>query len=337
VDRISIAYNGLCATQNAVYRDWQLEERAQKSGFAIVPIAKKSARLHIEINYSSSNSPKNLVGIPRENRVLFALEPRAVLPMQHRKRVKEKFGLVLVSSPNQLQHPRDVFFDYGFLFPKDNMKFDSPRKIGSLALLNANKSSFVSGSQYKTRKSLVNRLASLGFFVTIAGAGWSKSFQEQTLDSMGSLLFCLSQGEWPDLSRFSFPTRPKRPNIKFSGAVPDGNVFLQQHEFALIVENDPDYISEKLFNALESGCIPLYLGPRLSTLGIPETVIVDLTRETDSSLLLLRSDSNRKELVRMAGQSYIKRPDVKEYWSHESGILRFFEALAAHLKNQVRV
>lgn len=335
MQRISIAFQGLCATQNSVYRDWFLEERARKSSFVILPIGDKSVRFHIEINYSSQYSPKNLHGVPRPNRVLFVLEPRAVLPMQHTKQLKEEFGLVLVTSPNQINHPADVYFDYGFLFPGEKTLSDLPRKTGSLALLNANKSSFVSGSQYKTRKQLVKRLASLGFFVTIAGAGWSKNFQEQTIDSVGSLLFCLSQRQWPDISRWSMPIKPKPPNIRFSGEVENGNRFLQDHEFALIVENDPKYVSEKLFNALEAGCVPLYLGPKLGDFGIPESLIVDLTEETDSSLIHLRSDTTRKDLVRKAGQDWILRPEVQKYWSHEAGVLRFFEVLRASLNNQV--
>ena len=332
MESISIAFNGLCATQDAIYRDWLLEEAARKSGFVISPIGDKCTRLHVEINYSSEKSPKNLRGIPRENRVLFALEPRAVLPMQHRKRIRDKFGMVLVSSPDQLQSPTDVYFDYGFLFPKEQVASELPRKMGSVAMLNANKSSFVSGSQYKDRKSLIKKLARLGFSVTIAGAGWGKSFWTQILDSVRSLLFCLSQGEWPDITRFSMPIRLNLSNIKFSGVVADGNLFYRQHEFALIVENDPQYISEKLFHALESRCIPLYLGPKLQTIGLPESLIVDLSKESESSLsMLLLSDAPKKDFVRKAGNCYITDPDVQKYWSHRSGVLRLFSSLRDYL------
>jgi hypothetical protein len=204
-------------------------------------------------------------------------------------------------------------------------------------MLNANKSSFVGGSQYSTRRSLIKRLATLGFSVTVAGAGWSKSFQEQIKDSIGSFLFCLSQGELPDVTRFRVPIRPNIQNVRFSGIVADGNLFLQEHEFALVVENDPDYVSEKLFNALEAGCIPLYLGPRLRKLGIPESLIVDLGSETDSSLMSLRSDAARKDSIGKLGRSYIMRPDVQEYWSHEAGVKRFFEALRSRLSGQIGI
>ena len=332
VESISIAFNGLCVTQDPIYRDWLLEEAARKSGFVISPIGDKCTRLHVEINYSSEKSPKNFRGIPRENRVLFALEPRAVLPMQHRKRVRRRFGLVLVSSPNQVHSPTDVYFDFGFLFPKEQVASELPRKMGSVAMLNANKSSFVSGSQYNVRKSLIKKLAHTGFSVTIAGAGWERSFPAQILDSVRSLLFCISQGEWPDVTRFSIPIKLSLPNVEFSGVVADGDLFYRQHEFALIVENDPQYISEKLFHALESGCVPLYLGPKLQTIGVPESLIVDLSKESESSLsMLLRSDAPQKDLVRKAGKSYMTDPGVQEYWSHRSGVLRFFSSLREYL------
>lgn len=289
-------------------------------------------KLHLEINYSDRKSPTNLRGIPRSKLVLFALEPRAVIPRQHRLGLRKKFGLVLVSSPDQLIAPNDAFENYGFLSKAKQEPLDQPRGVGRVALLNANKSSWVSGSQYKTRKSFARKLAGLGFEVTIAGEGWGRGFHAEFLDSVRSLVFCVSQGEFPDFSRFSLPINPKLQNLTLGGVVDDGLQFLRRCEFALVIENDLHYLSEKVFNTLEAGCIPLYLGPKLSKFGIPESIVVDLSKETDDSLQLLKSDASQKELLVREGESFLASTGVREYWSHEAGLGRLFARLRTYLR-----
>ena len=326
-----MAFNGECATQLSIFREWPIIEAARSHGFEIAPTGDLSVRLHVEINYSDRKSHKNLRGIPRSKLVLFALEPRAVIPRQHRLGLRKKFGLVLVSSPDQLILHNDVFVNYGFL-PKDKQKLlAGPRGLGSLAVLNANKSSWVSGSQYKTRKSFARKLAGLGFEVTIAGEGWGRGFHAEFLNSVKSLVFCVSQGEFPDFSRFSLPINPKLQNLTVGGVIDDGFQFLRGFEFALVIENDLQYLSEKVFNALEAGCIPLYLGPKLSKFGIPESIVVDLSKETAASLERLKSDAAQKELILKAGKSFLASTGVRDYWSHEAGLSRFFACLRTYL------
>ena len=331
LERVSVAFDGQCATQHRIFTKWPIVQAARGNGFEITPIGDETVRLHLEINYSQRRSPGNIQGIPRSKLVLFALEPRAVLPSQHRRAVREKFGLVLVSSPDQLKTPTDVFFNYGLLGQSKSLPLELSRSHGSVAIMNANKSSWVSGSQYKTRKLFIKKLASLGFDVSIAGAGWGRSVRAELNDLARSLVFCISQGEAPDLTRFSWPINPQLSNSRFVGVIDDGNAFLQRHEFALVIENDLDYLSEKLFSALESGCIPLYLGPNLSKFGVPESIAIDLAKETEASLKLLMNDEVQKESIRIAGQSFITRADTREYWSHDAGLFRLFSTLRTYL------
>jgi hypothetical protein len=41
-----------------------------------------------------------------------------------------------------------------------------------------------------------------------------------------------------------------------------------------VIENSPDYVSEKLFDVLVHGVVPLYVGPPLEEFGIPSSLVV---------------------------------------------------------------
>lgn len=59
----------------------------------------------------------------------------------------------------------------------------------------------------------------------------------------------------------------------YSGVIANKNDVLTNYKFALVIENSCDYVSEKLFDALRSGVIPLYLGPDLRLFGIPDNLV----------------------------------------------------------------
>ena len=55
----------------------------------------------------------------------------------------------------------------------------------------------------------------------------------------------------------------------YLGEVLDKRSVLSMYKYCLVIENSSDYLSEKLFDALLSGCIPIYVGPDLANFEIP--------------------------------------------------------------------
>ena len=47
------------------------------------------------------------------------------------------------------------------------------------------------------------------------------------------------------------------------------------YRLCLVIENWPYYVSEKLFDALFAGCIPVYVGPSLINFGIPPGLVFE--------------------------------------------------------------
>ena len=89
---------------------------------------------------------------------------------------------------------------------------------------------------------------------------------------------------------------------------------MSDYTFCLIIENcDADgYISEKLYDALTVGCIPLYYGNKNNLLGIPDDCYIDLKqiKPSDLPVFIDHIDDNFIELFR--GNIYKKRMDIFE-------------------------
>lgn len=73
---------------------------------------------------------------------------------------------------------------------------------------------------------------------------------------------------------------PRHVLSRWRGAVPDKIAVLRQYKFALCVENTrfPGYITEKIFDILAAGAIPLYLGAPDVAAHIPEDAFYDIAR-----------------------------------------------------------
>jgi hypothetical protein len=51
---------------------------------------------------------------------------------------------------------------------------------------------------------------------------------------------------------------------------------LRTYKYTLVIENDRTYMSEKLFDALIAGCIPVYVGPSVVDYGIPGDLVIQV-------------------------------------------------------------
>ena len=50
---------------------------------------------------------------------------------------------------------------------------------------------------------------------------------------------------------------------------------MSDYKFALVIENDQSFVSEKLFDALFAGCVPIYVGANLDFLNLPSGLVFE--------------------------------------------------------------
>jgi hypothetical protein len=81
------------------------------------------------------------------------------------------------------------------------------------------------------------------------------------------------------------------------GQILDKHQVIAQSKYSLVIENTNNYISEKLFDALIGGSIPIYFGPNLANTGIPEDLVIRCNP----------NGANLVEIVRSTNENEVKR------------------------------
>jgi hypothetical protein len=196
-------------------------------------------------------------GVPT---VLIASEPRVVVPANYSKKTLATFDrIVEVGRPKTdplLPWPQHSFANPA-LGPKPNS--------GNAILIQSRKYSFVKGQLYGLRA----QLAAEDNRVYVVGHSWD----EKVFRTIGRLciefLRAVRSGVALDFS--TFVTGFQEP-INLLGPSESKIVAMSQFRVAVVIENSQEYMSEKFFDALVGGCIPVYVGPDLSDFEIPTDV-----------------------------------------------------------------
>ncbi|MDC0912253.1 hypothetical protein OAQ27_04045 [Aquiluna sp.] len=202
----------------------------------------------------------HLFRVPRSQRFLFIFEPRTVLPAQHRRVVQKIFGRVFVFSHGQRNEDTEFIQGGGAFSAQRQASLQKPKF--DVVMANANKSSAVRGSLYHLRVHALVAAAKSNLTVGLAGSGWESSrvALKQTMSSVAAALTAL---EFP-LVRTKHIRRIRLlntlENVTLLGSVSSLGDFYTQGRVALVIENDPEFLSEKLFNAIAAAQAVVYVG-----------------------------------------------------------------------------
>ena len=100
------------------------------------------------------------------------------------------------------------------------------------------------------------------------GIGWDRFFLKQL--PIANPVLSLAYRKFPMLPRWkTFPS--------YRGPVKSKRTILRQYKFSLCYENSifPGYLTEKIFDALFAGCVPVYLGDPEIEKSIPSSAFVN--------------------------------------------------------------
>jgi hypothetical protein len=130
-------------------------------------------------------------------------------------------------------------------------------------------------------------------------------------------------GEWSS----ALPLGGSVDNV---GIVDDKQAVLADAEFAVVIENSANYVSEKLFDAMFAGCVPLYVGPPLSSVGIPDDVAVQLggaARARDFVDAVHTLGAEEKSRVLRAGAEWLAGQESYATWAMPNALARLVDAI----------
>jgi hypothetical protein len=121
----------------------------------------------------------------------------------------------------------------------------------------------------------------------------------------------------------------KKP-LNLLGPAVSKKVAMEEFKVAVVIENSQEYMSEKLFDALVGGCIPVYVGPNLGIFGIPPTLYVRADATLDSVKLGI---SAALEMDYVIWQNQVERfltdDKTRQLWSPDFARLRILNLALA--------
>jgi hypothetical protein len=208
------------------------------------------------------------------NPILIRMEPQVVMPSNYLSRGSSVNRSTI--SVGRLVPDVHSLIRWPITWPKDQTwKNPVSNRLNRAIIVSANKFSFVKGELYSLRREAIAGLDNLD----VAGRLWMDSKWSTILRILQVLIVSLrTPGELSLGSLGKWDLKPE----SYVGS-PDSKInLMRKYRIALVVENDSSYMSEKLFDALLAGCIPVYVGPHPEQFGIWEGLVVNAEPNLES-------------------------------------------------------
>lgn len=324
---------GKCILENDSYPGWQLPKIIQDSGFEIVPLATGRAEVLIAIDITQSTLLK-VASFKSSAKLLMALEPPSASPFQHSVISSLLFDKIFKQSKVQVQRKKDMLCDAGYLPSKRRVNYELQKselvkdRTRDLVLANSLKFAFGRSAQYHTRLDAIRGFAARGHKVHIAGVGWTDSLVTQILRSMRAMANDLSGLSIPRQNKVRIMDWKAEDNVVLLGRVPDEIETFRGYKFVLAIENDFSYVSEKFFNPILAGSLPIYSGGAASH-GAPAASylnLLDSSIDEVSEQIATMSEAEFSDRV-SEGRSWILDPNTLDRWGHNPAFRRSVAAL----------
>jgi hypothetical protein len=238
--------------------------------FADFFIFSNESRADIHLDFDFTPDRKN---IPGKFKVLILWEPESVLPWQYSSKILKKFDLVIPASP---WRARSLGLNNFIFHPCALQKytFDESKRNMSIAMVNASKFSANGKSLYGFRRRASKYLYESQVGYDLFGQNWNMSKLKELRERLWSIRKEIQARKIPNfIEAFSY-FNYKYPEYK--GGIEDKYQTLSRYKFSLVIENEADWITEKIFDAISAGTVPIYFGPSLAEFPILDNCTISL-------------------------------------------------------------
>ena len=202
--------------------------------------------------------------VPFEMRVFVMWEPFVVDPIRYRNEVLNEFGHRFAPS---IEWAKRINAQH-FRWPQDPLQaadaevFENwPSRVKKAVVIQGNKFSVVKGEMYSLRRKAIKTLFNQ---IDLYGTNWNRGFG---FDLVQVLRSCINSRKLTPVPSRLTPMGYSYPNYR--GVSNNKLETLQNYQVALVIENSSDFVSEKLFDALNAGCFTIYAGANLAKFGLP--------------------------------------------------------------------
>ncbi len=167
-----------------------------------------------------------------------------------------------------------------------NMKRTHSNTLGrsnQACFLASNRFSPFPDSNYQLRRQIVDEIDP--GLLAVAGGLWKLTRRAKFLVVVKHVLVSVLSGSPISMAKCVSYVRDPALNVS---AVDDKFNFLEGYPVALVIENENTYVSEKLIEALQAGCVPVYVGPEIPQDWVPQDLYIRAQRDIQSIQSALR-------------------------------------------------
>ena len=313
-----------------------LERALFDEGFAIGDF--KDSQILININHSNSVYNKFYSRAAQDKfSFLVLLEPISVFPSQYSPRVLGKYSRCFYPGNRSRQGSDDEMLGWPYLFNENPAKpapvalklsdylgtvfsediFSWDRwnsRANQVTMIAANKVSPTNENLYSQRRKLARSLSPET--LKLYGPLWSDPLRIQLHHRLAVLVFALKSGYKPNLKSLFGELGKSYPAAL--GKVKNKHLVLRDSKFSLVIENSSENVTEKLFDALINGAIPIYIGPNLQYSNIPGDVAIQGLCDEKSIAEMLEGFSSRDASQYLdAIRDFLQSSTFRDVWDAE--------------------
>ena len=283
-------------------------------------------------------------GVP-ERAFLVRLEPPTVFPAQYRKSMEKKYAHIF--TPGSIFQDSKYFLGWPYqkhANPNNpiltNPLVKIPRIIPAidfgewvkrevmLTMIAANKVAPAFGENYSLRRKFARNLVALEF--NLYGPLWSESIQEKLKHRFAVAYFAIRHGSIPNITSIYGNLLFKYP--RSLGTIEDKHQILGNSKFSLVIENSNTYVSEKLFDSILNGCIPIYFGPRISEVGLPPEIVIYYDGPTcDLIDFLSKIDEARIKQKLSTISEFLNSKIFEEFWMESKVYSKMADVICSYI------
>lgn len=283
-------------------------------GFEIVGNA-RDASLVIFVDHDSKEFREAREINNKSPFILFRIEVQAVYPHQYTRKVEAGYDLIInfgrcqkSSVQQKAISSREIFLPYPYTFSEDptndvytsnhlldlinenklmiNRSYFSWTKRDIFVVqIASNKEALSYRNNYRLRRYALKKFNNIDLY----GKMWNVGLLRVIKSRIDSLLSGMKNHSFTNIPFYFGGGLRKFPNYR--GNVAFKSSILQNSRFNLVIENCSNSMTEKLFDAILFGTIPIYMGPPLRCFNVPEEVaiVVKNKRELTETLMNLES------------------------------------------------
>jgi hypothetical protein len=235
--------------------------------------------------------------VPKNHRVLVLWEPPIINPKLHRDQYLKNFGHIYTPSKLWAKKFKTEYFNYPVgKFEKEDITSNLHNRSHKIVMIQANKYSLIKGENYSLRRALVTTSNLAKEHIETYGTGWQKFPFKDFVKSVLKLLRNLDMG----ISKNSI-FKLSAGAVNARGTSNNKIETLKKYKISIVIENHSSYVSEKLFDSLNAGCVTVYVGPNLENFGLNNKMVIQVEPDHDKiefvlEKLLSMSDSELGEL-----------------------------------------